>query len=187
MGVFRYLDRWQGSIRDIWNREDQTDRLMALLEQRDRDLEDWLAFRAIDAPATSLNRSGAQSIPNNTLTAVTWDVEAYDAFELHSQTSNTSRITVPASYGGLWRFGYSLDFAANAAGVRLAYLNRNGALVRYAANESVPAAGVNTTFTGTVELRMAVGDYVELIVYQNSGGALNAGTNGHFWGSYVSP
>ena len=23
MGVFRYLDRWQGSIRDVWNREDQ--------------------------------------------------------------------------------------------------------------------------------------------------------------------
>ena len=42
MGVFRYLDRWQGSIRDVWNREDQTDRLMALLEQRDRDLEDYL-------------------------------------------------------------------------------------------------------------------------------------------------
>ena len=42
MGVFRFSDRWQQSIRDLWNREDQTDRLMALLERRDRDLEDWI-------------------------------------------------------------------------------------------------------------------------------------------------
>lgn len=49
MGVFRYRDRWQQPIRDLWNREDQTDRLMALLEQRDRDLEDWLDAQAASA------------------------------------------------------------------------------------------------------------------------------------------
>jgi len=45
MGVFRFRDRWQQSIRDIWNREDQTDRLMVLLEQRDRDLENFVSGR----------------------------------------------------------------------------------------------------------------------------------------------
>ena len=56
MGVFRFRDRWQQSIRDIWNREDQTDRLMALLEQRDRDLEDWLQTKVIYETCTSTTR-----------------------------------------------------------------------------------------------------------------------------------
>lgn len=186
MGLFRYIDRWQGSIRDLWNREDRTDRLMALLEQRDRDLENWLS-----APVSrvSLGKSAATSIANNTITALPFDVEAYDTAELHSTTTDTSRIVVPAGLAGLWTYGYSVDFAPNATGVRLAYIARNGSLTRYAFSEAPGTAGVNTSFTGTVDLNMAAGDYTEMFVYQNSGGALNVGVNAHFYGTFrsVSP
>lgn len=46
MSVFRYLDRWQGSIRDRWARPDQTEDLLAILDQRDRQLETFLETHA---------------------------------------------------------------------------------------------------------------------------------------------
>lgn len=47
MGVFRYVDRWQAALAGLWrgsmSNDAQLDELMRLLEERDRQLEDWLA------------------------------------------------------------------------------------------------------------------------------------------------
>ena len=41
--MFRYIDRWQTSLRDLFDRKPDNDRLVALLEIRDRQLEAYLA------------------------------------------------------------------------------------------------------------------------------------------------
>lgn len=123
------------------------------------------------------------SITNTTLTALTYNSERFDDGGLHSTSANTSRLT--ASVTGLWQIGTHALFAANATGVRQVKLRVNAA-TDIAIDTAVNAgAGDDTTVNLTTLYRLAVGDYVETIVWQNSGGALNVKTSAssspEFW------
>ena len=112
------------------------------------------------------------TIANNTVTAVTFPEEHYDTDGFHSTTTNNSRITIPAGLGGKYLVTSSnLTFNQNATGERSARLLKNGSVVFYGpgwlGNSSV---FLSSSFTATVEL--AAGDYIEIAVYQNSGGNL---------------
>ncbi len=114
--------------------------------------------------------SGAQSISNNTTTAVTFDSESYDTSGIHSTSSNTSRLTAPTA--GKYLISGNACFDANAAGVRLFHVYVNGFMVASDRPTSIGAifgtcGSVNTVYS------MNAGDYAELYVFQNSGGSLN--------------
>lgn len=119
-----------------------------------------------------------QSVPNATATALTLGSESsrgFDTVGMHSVSSNTSRFTIqtPGYYSG----SGAAFFLANATGVRQLYWRLNG---------STPLAPIAQQFgSGTTDLYfdapllpifLAAGDYLELVAYQNSGGALDVGS-----------
>jgi hypothetical protein len=117
-----------------------------------------------------------QSIASGTNVALTWDSESFDTDGFHSTSSNTSRITIPAGKGGKYLFNGFSHYAANATGVRLAKLFKNGAELF----ESNFNKGDGTNFTViniSAIIDLVPTDYIEFVTLQNSGGNLNAYKN----------
>lgn len=142
---------------------------------------------AFDPPRCRVSKSATQSIANSATTSVTFDTEDFDDGGMHSTTSNTSRITIPTGGAGTYMVGGMVEFAANATGQRTIYVVLNGTATQ--------ATVTNVTASGTVASRLAcatlvqvvAGDYLELQVNQNSGGALNvSNSNTHFWATWVA-
>lgn len=118
--------------------------------------------------------SGAQSIPDAAETKLTFDSERWDTDDCHSTSVSSGRLT--ANTAGMYVISASIAFADNATGRRKVSIRWNDATL--IAQESQPAstAGDSTYMTVSTIYKMAAGDYVEVQVYQNSGGALNLGT-----------
>lgn len=135
-------------------------------------VRDDFEYLARNAPYCHVFNSALISIPNNVLTAVTFDSEREDTGGCHSTLSNTSRLVAPVA--GIYNLGASISLAANATGIRQAMLRVNGSLVVAEQTLGNAGAGSGTEFMiGGIQWRLAVNDYVELLVLQNSGGALN--------------
>ena len=124
------------------------------------------------AKAVSVYRATpAQSISNNTSTAIVFNTETYDPWALHSTSTNPSRITIPDTLEGIWRFTGTVQFAANATGNRELYLAKNGTDIAKRARAAL-ASGACTLDITTLTI-MSENDYVELKVLQASGGNLD--------------
>jgi hypothetical protein len=114
-----------------------------------------------------------QSMSNATFTAITFNSETFDTDGFHSTTTNTSRLTVPAGKAGYYLVIAQLAYNGNATGQRQAEVTVNGAggfgkfIQLNAGSSYVPQP------KGTTILNLAVGDYVELNGYQDSGGSLS--------------
>lgn len=122
-----------------------------------------------------LRQTAAQSVPNATWTAVTFDTEDLDRDNGHSTVSNTSRYTA-TSPGYFW-WAYSLTWAANATGQRGGRIRTNGTDAQVSAVARVLHNAGATFDTGQsgggAQYMNGTTDYVELMGFQNSGGALN--------------
>jgi hypothetical protein len=117
---------------------------------------------------------GAQSIPNNTSTAVTFNSNVFDTSSIHSTSSNTSRLTMPTA--GYWQFSYKISFnSSNTTGSRIAFIRKNGSDVIGAAVFAIPSATVATSCVNTFMQNAAASDFFEVFVFQNSGGAVTVG------------
>lgn len=121
-------------------------------------------------------RSSVQSIPNNAFTAIGFNLEAFDESSIHDNVTNNSRLTIPAGYTRAMLFA-QIGFAANATGRRTAQFFKNGVstvTVPMSASVAVNSATELTTFQIiSMPLNVVAGDYLELAVYQNSGGNLD--------------
>jgi hypothetical protein len=135
-------------------------------------------FGASPPPAARVYNSANISITNNTVTALTFDSERWDNGDLHSTSANTSRLTAPIT--GLYEIGGCVRIAANATGIRSAMIRLNGTTDIASITEPTPSAGAASDFNPSTPYQLAAGDYVELTVYQNSGGALNVTAAGNF-------
>jgi hypothetical protein len=119
-----------------------------------------------------VSRTSAFSVPDNTETVVPFDSELFDTDNIHDNSTNNSRLTCQTS--GLYLVYFYVGFDVNTTGHRM---------IRVKAN-------INSTWVNIQQFRMAsiysytmfgsaaiapfsTGDYVTLIAYQNSGGALN--------------
>lgn len=142
-------------------------------------------------PYVMLTPSAVTSLANITDTAVAYATETEDLDGLHDGVS-TSRITIPAALAGKWRFSFTAGFAANATGYRQFAMRKNGA-GRYYALTLVPLSGTAVLgwfASGSVDLPMAAGDYMQVVLNQSSGGALNSGGNATvemFQATYIGP
>ena len=115
------------------------------------------------------------SISNNTTTAITLDSERWDTGELHSTSVNTSRITLTTA--GNYLIVGIIEWGANATGSRQVQIRRNGdsaTNIGIITQGATPGgAGFVTTQVISIYYQLVVGDFIELFVYQDSGGALN--------------
>lgn len=123
-------------------------------------------------------RSTAQSINNGAWTAISFDTEQFDTYNLHDNSVNPTRITLPNA--GRYLVTGQANFVSSVAGaIRGVSIRRNG--VSYlAAYYVAPIGGGNETAmpTSAIIETTAANDYIELCVYQDSGGTLNTATFG---------
>ncbi len=130
-----------------------------------------------EPPQCSVYNSSVQSVPDSTLTAMLCPTESLDNTGMHISSvvipppSNTSRIT--AVNAGRYTFTGTASFAANSTGMRRVTFRLNGT-TEY---DLVQVAAVSTLSTvilsGSRTFTLAISDYAEMVVHQNSGGALN--------------
>jgi hypothetical protein len=138
-----------------------------------------------NAVSAFLYKSTFQTISNATWTAVTFDSEAWDTNSFHSTSTNTSRITIPAGLAGKYEFNLRGFFVPSAIGIRYISIYLNGVSVRlnyFPASANDFAIGLNT------KINLVAGDYLEMYVYQSSGGNLNfysSATEGEFSTNYL--
>ncbi len=126
--------------------------------------------------SASVYNSSNLSIPDGAETVLTFNSERWDSDTIHSTSSNTSRLT--ATTAGLYDIGASVRFASGAGTEREVHLRLNGA-TDIALIAPVPT-GFGEFLNLTRHYSLAAGDYVEVIVYQDSGGALNVVASGNF-------
>lgn len=120
-----------------------------------------------------------QSISNNSSTAAQFNQEAFDTDAIHDPSVNNTRFTIPAGMTGMWEFRPKITFAANATGSRFVFLRKNNTgdvnNVPGSTFNGPPNSSEVTIVGGGITVALTAGDYIECIVYQNSGGSLNIG------------
>lgn len=129
--------------------------------------------RLMNPPRASLRQTVGQSIgTGGSFTALTFTTEDYDTVNGHSTSSNTSRYTCQVA--GLYQLAGKHAWPANSSGQRACQWYVNGAAVA-GSQTSWPAV------SGTIPVQflavpmlvtLAVNDYVELTVFQDSGGSV---------------
>ncbi|CAB4169703.1 hypothetical protein UFOVP1305_37 [uncultured Caudovirales phage] len=131
-----------------------------------------------DKPAVLAVETTNQSIPNNTLTAITFnDADLYDTQSQHDITTNTSRITCGATANiGLYHFSASglWEGPAVPAGYRYIALRLNGSTILYRTHQTSGTASVPVGWEISGYYRLdAITDYVEVMAFHLQGAALN--------------
>jgi hypothetical protein len=121
-------------------------------------------------------QAGTQSIPNTTPTAVTLTTELYDTDGFHEGVTNPSRFTVPSGKAGYYSLKGKLYWDGNATGARTLWFLVNATTVVRGSTANLENLSSNPQqMVTTADVQLDAGDYVELIAYQSSGGALNVG------------
>ena len=121
----------------------------------------------------SIYNSTNFSIANATQTTLTFNFEVFDTNGFHSTVTNTDRITIPTGKFGKYLINASVVWDKNATGVREMRVYRNGstAAISYQLNATATQyAQNNISYIADVN----DGDFLQLTVYQNSGGSLIA-------------
>lgn len=140
-------------------------------------VRDGLEFCA-KRPGAILDRSTSQSIANGTtLVAVAFGTGSTlrDTDNYHSESTNNTRVAIPVGFGGWYRADAFVRFAANGTGYRDLAVRVNGStVVPHSIAKVAPISGQDAFASTTALVQLNAGDYVELVVAQTSGGALNA-------------
>ena len=136
----------------------------------------WVEFGAtVSWPRVVAYHNTTQSLTDVTETALSLNSEDLDVGAMHSTSSNTSRLTVPTGQGGFYEASGYASFADSAVGYRLVMIRKNGTTaLEYAL--TAPAAGNLMRVLVSWKGVLAAADYLELVGYQNTGGALNSGS-----------
>ena len=122
----------------------------------------------------SLTCSANFTVANNTYHAVAFNTETFDTDAFHSTSSNTSRITIPTGKGGKYLFTMMMAFTTNSTGNRLTALNKNGVNFHKITFQANGISGGYIFDSSSTIVDTVAGDYWEMIIYQNSGGNLDA-------------
>lgn len=126
-------------------------------------------------PIFSAYQITAQSIPSGAFTALSLDTEVFDSDSGHSTVTNTSRYTCQVA--GIYYLTGEVVLPALGTGTRGANFALNGATATGITGSEqliAPSPAFATTISPTPSyIRLAVGDYVQICGYQNSGGAIS--------------
>ena len=118
------------------------------------------------------SRTTTQSISDSTSTVIAFNAaDVFDTHAMHDTVTNNSRITIKAA--GKYLFFTTFVWEQNIVFDRLQGFMKNGAAdyLSYSIQAGNSAFAIYTTLTAIAS--MAVNDYVEVEVYQNSGSSLN--------------
>lgn len=130
---------------------------------------------AVPIYITRCVKSADQAIANNAWALLTWDTEDIDDLDAHSNSTNNSRITVPAGVTRA-RINAYISWANNLTNAGLIQIERNGSGVQSDARAVAVGNPVNQTRHWLVSsgwLPVTPGDHFEVFVFQTSGGSIN--------------
>jgi hypothetical protein len=133
-------------------------------------------------PQAKVSLTANLSVTNNTTTVPGFTTEAWDTDGIHSTTVNTGRFTIVTA--GKYELTASVLWDINAAGVRILTIRKGGATsLNYCpVDASTGAMGAfNVGQQCQARDSANAGDYYEITVYQNSGGALNVLADAATW------
>ena len=125
-------------------------------------------------PRVQMSATAAQPSPlaTATFTPIVFNAEDYDNFNGHDLVTNPTRYTCQVA--GWYTLSGGIGYAVSGTGSRGAIWQKNGSFIAnsqcmYASSGSLVSTIISAK---TVDVQLAVGDYVELCGYQNSGGTL---------------
>lgn len=120
-------------------------------------------------PACRVKSTVSLSIPTGVNTAIAFNSEKYDTSNIHNDSTNNTRLTVPET--GIYLMIGSVGYAGNATGRRELSIRVSGITTI----SDVAIVNLNTTsplLSVSAMYSLVLGDYVELMTFQDSGGAL---------------
>lgn len=124
-------------------------------------------------------KSTNQSISSGTSTAVAFAAENFDTDAFHDNATNNSRLTIPTGKGGKYQINYNVNWDANATGSRQAIVYLNNTTVISLVETDNAGAGRGVGLSGSLIYSLAAADYIQVLVFQNSGGALDCLSGGN--------
>lgn len=132
-------------------------------------------------PIARVFHNANQSIATATLTALAFNSETYDTHAFHNTAVNNSRLTVPTGLDGVYIATAMIIWDLGATGDRFLGIRLNGSAILARLLWGAEAANNNDQMTvSTPPFRLAATDYLEAVVIQGSGAALNVlGTAGN--------
>ena len=154
-----------------------TDRTIETVKGNADDLKTHLADKASHINGNAACRicnSVNQSIANNTSTLIAFNTEIFDNDTMHDAVTNNTRLTCKSA--GKYLVIAQVGFEVNTTGYRGLDILKNGMLVGRII--CAPAPTIESVYCATTIIELAVNDYVELSVFQTSGGALNVRADG---------
>lgn len=120
-------------------------------------------------------RTSNQTISNGTWTAISFDAERFDIGNMHTSSNPTTLI---APRGGIYVISGTVNWAQNNNGNRYLGIRLNGNT--WLDIIGFPPLSTSHDMTITTIYQLSAGDYVELCVYQNSGGNLDIRALGNY-------
>jgi len=140
------------------------------------------AVAGTNTPAFHVYKSSNQQVSNNTATNLTWQNEFYDTDNAFA----SNKFTVPSGKGGTYMFFWLIKGGSQPDSTALqGWLQKNGSDLDSQLSRSKDyISTVNEIhLTGHYTDVAVAGDYYEMRIYQNSGGALDILSEGSsFWG-----
>ena len=132
----------------------------------------WAAPAGNTVVGCALTKSANQSAGNAAWVMVTFDGEDWDTDTFHDNSTNTSRITIPAGKGGKYLFNATVTWDSNASGARAIEFYKNGVADKVTDFRSA-VNGYQTITTISIMLSAVATDYFEIGTYQDRGGSLD--------------
>lgn len=119
-------------------------------------------------------RNGTQSITTGAFPTCAYDAEDYDNLKCHDNATNNDRLIAPVA--GNYRVTAQVHWQSNATGKRQIFIRRSGDSMVPAALQLNPDDALDMQMAVSGDLHLDAGQYVEIVVSQNSGTTLTIGT-----------
>ncbi|MDQ7996048.1 MAG: family 43 glycosylhydrolase [Luteibacter sp.] len=106
----------------------------------------------------------------STSSSFTFEVNDVDTSGIHSTSLNTSRFTIPAGLGGLWRVSFKA-VSGSPAGINYLFIRKNGGDDSNnvpGSTVGIPGNSPSTAYLSQI-MTLLAGDYIELFIYSNGG------------------
>ena len=118
-----------------------------------------------------------QSIANATYTALAFGSENFDTDGFHDNSTNNTRMTIPAGKAGKYLISGLVSWQSNSTADRRIGIYKNGSYIAFPARFN-PSSTDDTAMSFSYVTSLAVADYIEILAFQSSGGSLNILTQG---------
>lgn len=134
----------------------------------------------LTVPYAHVYHTATQSVPTSTEVLLSYNSERGDTDNIHDTATNNSRLTCKTA--GRYFVSAHVEWSPNSSGQRSIRFRKNGSDVTGAYGPYGTDSPVASPDAGFGQVHAAfdlvVGDYLEVIVWQNSGSTLTIGTSG---------